>query len=237
MNSFLIFDDLPHSKMVLIPKGEFIMGENEKRYDREKPEHHVTIKQPFWLGKYPVTQAFWKRIMNGENPSYDKGNDRPVTAISWNDIKDKFLPKLNQLTGKNFTLPSEAQWEYAARGEDTTRQLYAGSPNLKEVGWYRENSFRDIMPIGLKAPNGFGLHDMSGNVWEWCEDDWHDNYDNPNKPLDGSPWIDKPRASYRVLRGGSCFYGADDCRVSCRDSYSPDFRSISFGFRVALAVS
>ena len=224
MNSFLIFDDLPHSEMLLIPKGEFIMGYKESNYEDEQYEHKVKIKNPFWLGKYPVTQAVWKRVMNGENPSRFKGNDRPVEQVSWDDVTNTFLPKLKAITGKKFILPSEAQWEYAAKGVDTTRQLYAGSNNLKEVGWYDDNSFGDIMPVGLKAPNGFGLHDMSGNVWEWCEDDWHESYDNPRKPLDGSPWIDKPRASSRVLRGGSCFNNADYCRVSYRGHFSPDLR-------------
>ena len=212
-------------------------GQDDEVRNNEKPVHKVTLPG-LYVGQYQVTQLLWKAVMGVEkSPSKFQGDDLPVERVSWNDTQ-VFLEKLNSLTGKSYRLLSESEWEYAARGGQKSQGYkYAGSNKLKEVGWYDENSYGATKPVGLKYPNELEIYDMSGNVWEWCEDDWHESYDNPRKPLDGSPWIDKPRASSRVLRGGSCFNNADYCRVSYRGHFSPDLRDYDIGFRVALAVS
>jgi formylglycine-generating enzyme required for sulfatase activity len=235
MQQFDIFENLPFTAMIKIPKGDFIMGDNNG-IDRKKPEHPVHVPS-FYIGKYPVTQALWEKVM-GNNPSRFKGKNRPVTNISWNDIyeKDGFLDKLNELIdfeGK-FRLLSEAEWEYAARANQN--YIYSGSNDLETVGWYNDNSYQETNPVGLKNPNDFGLYDMSGNVWEWCEDHSHSNYENA--PDDGTAWIDDTtdESLYRVQRGGSCFYFADYCRSAYRRNYHPSFRLNSLGFRLGFQV-
>ena len=223
-----------------IPGGSFEMGSNKRTW--EKPPHPVTVRD-FYLGIYPVTQALYEAVMS-ENPSHFKGRNRPVEKVSWHDAK-QFIKALNKdkaikeqlkskgLSNYSFRLPSEAEWEYAAKGHpDSSDYEYSGSDNLKQVGWYRGNSGRETKPVGLLLPNELGLYDMSGNVWEWCEDDWHDNY--KKAPDDGSAWIDKPeRGGLRVMRGGSCFGGAVGCRAAYRDYYRPGSRGNGVGFRVA----
>jgi formylglycine-generating enzyme required for sulfatase activity len=247
MQTFNIFKDIPCSEMIKIPEGDFIMGDNNSGWDREKPEHPVHVPS-FYIGKYPVTQALWQKVM-GNNPSRFKGKNRPVEQVSWNDITEIFLPKLNKITslGGKSRLPTEAEWEYAAHGNVGTGDAlsthtnaqntkYAGSNNLEEVGWYNENSHYETKPVGLKNPNKFDLYDMSGNVSEWCEDQWHDNY--KNAPDDGTAWItDTPDKSlYRVLRGGSYFYDSGYCRSSSRISIDPSFRLNDVGFRLVFQV-
>ncbi len=138
-----------------------------------------------------------------------------------------------------YALPSEAQWEYAARGGEAGAAQnfkYAGSDKLKEVGWFEQNSHKETKPIGLKMPNRLGLHDMSGNVWEWCEDDWHDSY--KNAPNDGNAWVDAPeRSLYRVYRGGNWDYAPLNCRVAFRNCWPPELRFNLLGFRLCLAPS
>lgn len=169
----------------------------------------------FSIGKYPVTQKQWREIM-GNNPSHFKGDDLPVESVSWDDIQE-FLEKLNvKNPGKNYRLPTEAEWEYAARGGRQSRgYVYAGSNNLDEVGWYSKNSNRQTHPVGQKKPNELGLHDMSGNVWELCI----------NKKTANS------FSSY-VLRGGSWNDDSDLCRSADRDRYYPDYRYSDYGFRL-----
>jgi formylglycine-generating enzyme required for sulfatase activity len=202
-------------------------------WDEELPVHSVNIKA-FWIGKYPVTQALWKRIMNN-NPSKFRGEDKPVEMVSWDDIKgkDNFLDQLLKISAKSYRLPSEAEWEYAAKANQ--KHKYSGSDNLKEVGWYRKNGHDETKPVDLKAPNDFGLFDMNGNVWEWCEDDWHENYQNA--PDDGSAWIDNPRALFRVRRGGSYFFSAQNCRPSCRSGNVEVLRYGDIGFRLVFSQS
>jgi formylglycine-generating enzyme required for sulfatase activity len=189
------------------------------------------------LGKYPVTQALWQAVMKN-NPSYFPGADRPVEQVSWEDCQE-FIHKLNAQTKGRYRLPSEAEWEFAARGGVRSEgYLYAGSDKLEEVGWYGDNSGSETHPVGHKLPNELGLYDLSGNVYEWCRDDWHDSYERSEgfKPLamDGSAWVDQPqRASYRVVRGGGWFYAARGCRVSDRDHYSPGDRDGDIGLRLA----
>jgi formylglycine-generating enzyme required for sulfatase activity len=225
-------------EMVPVEGGSFQLG----------GEHAVTVPD-FEIGKYPVTQKQWREIM-GNNPSHFKGDDLPVENISWDDAQ-AFINKLNKrFPGRHFRLPSEAEWEYAARGGLLSKGYeYAGSNKLDEVGWYWENSgdkplsgkwdWEKIQknncrthPVGQKKANELGLHDMSGNVWEWCADDWHS--DNEGRPTDGSAWVDSPqRGSPRVLRGGSWLGNAGSCRVSLRNDYIPDSRGSGIGFRVA----
>jgi len=196
-------------------------------YDGEKPTHQVTVSS-FSIGKYEVTQEEWEAVM-GKNPSYYKGAKRPVEEVSWNDCQE-FIRKLNSLTGKQFRLPTEAEWEFAARGGTKSNHYkYAGSNTLSSVAWYDDNSGSTTHPVGQKSPNELGLYDMSGNVWEWCQD-WYGDYSssaqtNPKGPSSGS---------YRVVRGGSWDDDARLCRVSSRFIFTPGVTSYSLGLRLAL---
>ena len=215
--------------MVPVEGGMFMMGRKTKWYeisDNEKPAHKVTLSS-FSIGKYEVTQEEWEAVM-GNNPSEYKGRKRPVECVSWNDCQE-FIRKLNQLTGKQFRLPTEAEWEYAARGGNRSRGYkYSGSDNIGSVAWYEDNSGRETHPVGQKQANELGLYDMSGNVYEWCQD-WYGGYSsssqtNPKGPSSGSD---------RVFRGGSWdFVGY--CRVSRRSSSTPDNRFRNLGLRLAL---
>ena len=197
-----------------------------------KNKHSVTIPS-FHIGQFQVTQELYKLIMK-ENPSHFKGATRPVENVYWIDTL-KFFKELNKLTGKEFRLPSESEWEFAARGGiESQGYKYCGSDDLKQVGWYGDNSGNETKPVGLLLPNELGIYDMSGNVWEWCEDDYHSNF--KVAPPNGKPWIDRPdRAGYRVVRGGNYFYDADYCRPTIRFDYSPGYRYGNIGFRVVLA--
>ena len=226
-------------EMIAIPGGTFLMGspENEaERQDYESPKHQVTVPS-FFMGKYPLTQAQYQAIL-GSNPSYFKGNNRPVETVSWDDAV-LFCQKLSQRTGKSYRLPSEAEWEYACRagtktpfsfGDNITPDLvnYDGNYPYKSApkGKYREQT----TDVETFTPNSFGLYDMHGNVGEWCEDDWHENY--INAPTDGSAWNSRSGNNTKTLRGGSWYYDAGYCRAAFRDSYSRDLRYHYYGFRV-----
>jgi len=230
--------------MIPIEGDTFLMGspkDDKDAFDSEKPQHSVTVSS-YYIGQFPVTQALWKAIMKGENPSQFQGDDRPVERVSWDDTQ-AFLQKLNALTKDArpkdhfYYLPTEAEWEYAARGGKfyTENYKYAGSDRLKDVGWFIKNSGSETKPVGLKYANQLGLYDMSGNVWEWCEDDWHGNY--KGAPKDGSAWVDKPeRGTHRVLRGGSWINTAKACRSAYRGNRGPVNRNNYVGFRLALAL-
>ncbi len=223
-------------EMVYIPGGTFMMGSPDNEgYDDEKPQHQVTVK-PFFMGKYEVTQAQWQAVM-GNNPSYFNGDNRPVETISWEDAV-AFCQRLSKMTGKTYRLASEAEWEYAARagtttpfyfGETITTDLanydgdytYASEPK----GVYRSKTTE----VGIFPPNGFGLYDMHGNVWEWCADAWHDNY--KGAPTDGSIW-EITAQSLRLLRGGSFSNDPDFCRTALRGGYTSDDRDDNRGVRV-----
>ena len=226
-------------EMIAIPGGTFLMGspENEaERQDYESPKHQVTVPS-FFMGKYPLTQAQYQAIL-GSNPSYFKGNNRPVETVSWDDAV-LFCQKLSQRTGKSYRLPSEAEWEYACRagtktpfsfGDNITPDLvnyncnypYKSAPK----GKYREQT----TDVETFTPNSFGLYDMHGNVWEWCEDDWHENY--INAPTDGSAWNSRSGNNTKTLRGGSWYGCARSCRAACRSGHSRDDRADFYGFRV-----
>lgn len=205
-------------------------GNDEQAESREKPVQQVEVPD-FYLGQHPVTQALWQAVM-GENPSFFPGADRPVESVSWDDCQ-VFIQRLNERTGQTYRLPSEVEWEYAARGGALSEGYrYAGSDLLDEVGWYGRNSGNETHPVGQKLPNELGLYDMSGNVFERCEDDWHDSYEGA--PVDGSAWIDQPqRAARRVSRGGLWFFAAQYCRVAFRNPYSPGHRDDGLGLRLA----
>jgi formylglycine-generating enzyme required for sulfatase activity len=202
--------------MVSLPAGKFLMGSSES--NDEKPQHQVKVNS-FAIGKYPITQAQYQAVM-GNNPSYLKNNPQnPVEGVSWNDAQ-AFCQKLSQITGKTYRLPTEAEWEYACRAGTTTRYYFGDNDNqLGDYAWYEGNSNRTTHPVGQKKPNGWGLYDMSGNVWEWCEDDWHNSY--AGAPNDGSAWLDNDNRSQslKCLRGGSWFVIPDLCRSAYRSSH------------------
>ena len=227
-----IIPGMASSELVLVEGGTFMMGSDE--YDSEKPIHQVTVPS-FAIGKYPVTQELWTVVM-GENPSYFVGNQGPVENVSWKDTQI-FFQKINldvRLSpGLIFRLPTEAEWEYAARGGKQSGGFrYAGSDKLDEVGWYDGNNHSETKQVGLKLSNELGIHDLSGNVWEWCTDQWHGNYQGA--PTDGSAWIDKGENTSRVLRGGS--WGSDSryCRLSNHGFNPPAYRTDGVGFRMVL---
>jgi formylglycine-generating enzyme required for sulfatase activity len=204
--------------MVDVDGGSFQMGADDSdAYDDEKPVHREYVST-FRIGKTEVTQALWKAVM-GSNPSYFKGDNLPVEEVSWNDCKT-FISKLNSITGENFRLPTEAEWEYAARGGNKSHGYkYSGSNNIGEVAWYDGNSGSKTHPVATKSSNELGIYDMSGNVLEWTSDLWCSNY---NTSRDGSD---------RVFRGGSWVNFARFCRVS----YRFNFEALNtLGFRLAL---
>ena len=218
-------------EMVKVEAGSFDMGATPETIypdTDEKPVHRVTLTNDYYIGKYEVTQALWQAVM-GSNPSFFKGTDLPVETVSWNDCQD-FISKLNAMTGKRFRLPTEAEWEYAARGGKKSRGYpFSGSITLDDVAWYNENSGSKTHVVGTKQPNELGIYDMAGNVWEWCQD-WKGSYSsspqtNPTGAVSGS---------YRVCRGGSCLISAWYCRSSCRYNFTPDC-DCSRGLRLVLS--
>ncbi|GAB1544159.1 hypothetical protein NUACC21_68350 [Scytonema sp. NUACC21] len=240
-------------EMVEIPGGTFRMGASETEegsLDYERPRHQVTV-QPFFMGKYAVTQEQWEKVadflpkVNRElkpHPSYFKGENRPVECVSWYDVEE-FCARLSKHTGKEYRLPSEAEWEYACRagtatpfhfGETITTQLanydgnYTYGSGLK--GEYREQS----TPVGSFPPNAFGLYDMHGNVWEWCADSWHDSYEGA--PADGRVWLNN-NDNNRLLRGGSWYNLPVICRSASRDNPPKLGSSYVIGFRVVCGVA
>ena len=230
--------------MIVIEGGTFDMGSDDNEaYDDEKPVHKVTLSD-YWLGEYPVTQAVWAYVMQDtdmQDPSNFKGENRPVEKVSWDDIVEHFLPKLNALTegvrpeGTEYRLPTEAQWEYAAKGGKYWKTYpfkYSGSDKMNEVGWYDVNSHNETKPVGLKTPNLLGLYDMSGNVWEWCEDQWHSSYDDA--PKNGFAWKDKEISSGHIQRGGGFLRNIVYCRSSRRGHDPKTLRGKVIGFRLAL---
>ena len=217
-------------EMVAVDGGSFNMGSNEGDAD-EKPIHTVTVSS-FKIGKYEITQAQWKAVMK-TNPSYRSGcSTCPVETVSFTEIQD-FIEELNYKTGKKYRLPTEAEWEFAARGGNNSNNYsYSGSSTLSKVAWAKENSESKTHPVGELRPNELGLYDMAGNVWEWCSDWYGEDYysnspsNNPKGPVSGIN---------RVLRGGSGTDSATYCRVARRDNFDPAYRHILTGFRVVLS--
>ena len=221
-------------KMIAVEGGTFSMGATSEQgsdaYGSKKPVHNVTLSD-YYIGETEVTQELWKAVM-GSNPSNSTGSKKPVERVSWNDCQT-FITKLNQLTGKNFRLPTEAEWEYAARGGNKSQGYkYSGSNSIDDVAWYSNNCSIRTHDVKTKAANELGIYDMSGNVYEWCQDWYGSSYyssspeNNPTGPASGSS---------RVLRGGSWINSsAWDCRVSFRDYGNPDNRFVCYGLRLVL---
>ena len=216
--------------MVWVEGGTFRMGatsEQGSEISDEKPVHSVTLSG-YYIGKTEVTQALWEAVM-GINPSRFKGDYLPVENVSWDDCQE-FIRKLNSMTGQNFRLPTEAEWEFACRGGNNSRGYkYSGSNYIDNVAWYDGNSGDKTHPVATKSPNELGIYDMSGNVWEWCAD-WYGDYSsgrqtNPKGPYGGSG---------RVNRGGSWYNFARNCRSSIRIDDYPTYRDDLLGLRLAL---
>jgi formylglycine-generating enzyme required for sulfatase activity len=228
-----VFEKTDDLTMVSVEGGTFTMGcTPEQGVDcdsDERPAHSVTVSD-FYIGKFEVTQRLWTRIMDN-NPSGFKGDDLPVENVSWNDIQE-FIKKLNEQTGKKYRLPTEAEWEYAARGGNKSNGYkYSGSSNIDDVAWYSGNGSNKTNEVGTKSPNELGVYDMTGNVLEWVND-WGDGMytteakTNPQGPSSGSE---------RMVRGGSWRYNANKCRITCRLSGNSDLRINFLGFRLALS--
>ena len=221
--------------MIYVEGGSFVMGctsEQSDCNDDERPTHRLMLDS-YYIGETEVTQELWRAVM-GDNPSKFRGDETklPVEMVSWEDCQF-FITLLNRMTGRKFRLPTEAEWEYAARGgRKSENNKYAGAPSLDYVGWYKNNSGSRTHDVKSKIPNELGIYDMSGNVWEWCQDWFGSGYyanspqANPTGPSSGS---------YRVCRGG-CWETNDAqyCRVANRDHLSPGYRSDGIGFRVVL---
>ena len=206
------------------PPGEFVMGspENELgRFDNER-QHHVRLTKGFWLGKYPVTQRQWESVMTS-TPSHFKGEDLPVESVSWDDCQ-KFIALVNVALNCGARLPTEAEWEYACRAGTTG--VYGGNGKLSEMGWYHDNSGGATHPVGLKKPNAWGLYDMHGNIWEWC-DDGYGCYPS-GFAIDPT----NPVSRRCVLRGGAWINGWGSCRAASRRGSAPGYNSSCQGLRL-----
>jgi len=238
--------NLPQPFLLLpIEGGHFHLGdEYGDLHDGCRPVHPVMVGD-FYMGQFPMTQAVWKAVMNGENSSGFPGDDRPVERVSWEDAQE-FIKQLNKLTKLSrpvnhfYRLPTEAEWEYAARGGKYHAEgyKYAGSDRLKDVGWFNENSGNETKPVGLKYPNQLGLHDMSGNVYEWCEDRYggKEYYEECKKKGVVENPLGPEKGASRVLRGSSWYRTARSCRVASRFYFEPDNRFNYVGFRLVLAL-
>jgi len=240
-------------EMVAIPGGTFLMGSPEgelERMESESPQHLVTVK-PFFLGKFPITQAQWEAVAGfpkvnidlKPKPSRFEGAKRPVEQVSWYEAME-FCARLSQQTGRVYRLPSEAEWEYACRASTTT-PFHFGETISTDVANYAGNytygsGSKEIYrvqttEVGSFPPNAFGISDMHGNVWEWCADHWHESYQGA--PNDGSIWLSSDEATQRLLRGGSWCNKQRRCRSAVRFSYVSDAQSVYCGFRVAVVVA
>lgn len=224
----------PEPELIAVEGGCFTMGDTfGDGDDDEKPVHEVCV-DGFSIAKYEVTQEQWIAVME-KNPSHFTGDRRPVEEVSWDDVQ-QYIEKLNKLTGRNYRLPTEAEWEYAARNGGR-KEKWAGTSveaELDEYAWNEQNSGRKTHVVGTKRPNALGLHDMGGNVWEWCQDRYGDLFfeesprDNPDGPKTGT---------FRTVRGGSWSNRPRFVRASNRDGYDPANRSDTLGFRLAVSAS
>ena len=229
-------------EFVLIPEGKFTMGSTVA--DTEKPAHGVTINQPFYIGRYEVTQWQWRAVMTTTvdeqrrkikndakslvaSPMAGEGDDRATYYVSWQEAH-AFVERLNALKdGHIYRLPSEAEWEYVCRAGATEDR----PADVNLIAWYKNNSNNYVQSVGMRRPNAFQIYDLIGNVWEWCEDVFHLKYDGA--PADGSPWVTNDELNQRVKRGGSFFTrNFDFLRCAARASGSPDDRDVETGFRV-----
>jgi len=235
-------------EMILVRGGTFAMGCTSEQgsdcIENEKPAHQVSVSD-FYIGKYEVTQAQWKAVMGNDSANFQKGDNYPVEWVRWDDIvgangasmvingiryyADGFIYKLNQSTGKQYRLPTEAEWEFAARGGNNSKgSKYSGSNTVENVAWYKENSSSSTHPVGTKLPNELGIYNMSGNVWEWCSD-WFGDYNNNTQTNPIGP----SSGFLRVARGGSWGSSVGEVRVSFRSYWYPVSRAFTLGFRLA----
>lgn len=226
-----------------IPLGTFLMGSSKAQpdsYPDEKPQHKVVFAKGFWLADTTCTQVLWQVVM-GENPSHFKGPERPVERVSWQDVQD-FLTKINaQIPGLELSLPSEAQWEYACRAGTETPFSFGANITPDQANYddseypYVESTqdeyHNETMPVKSLPANPWGLYEMHGNVWEWTQNAWHDNYENA--PSDGSAQEASNTGTVRVWRGGSWLNSARNCRCACRNGGEPGNRGSILGFRCA----
>lgn len=227
-------------EMVQIPGGKYLMGSRDERCDWEFPEHEVILPN-FFMSKYPVTQEQYKAI-TGANPSMFKGDQLPVENVSWNNAVS-FCEELAIKTGKSYTLPSETQWEYACRAGTGTAFYFGDSINSDLVNYngnysyglvHKQNFRQKTVPVGSLMPNAYGLYDMHGNVYEWCLDDWHSNYNGA--PDNQNPWFSRS-SRWKVVRGGSWNTSPQDCRSTSRSLHMADSAYGDIGFRLVLNVS
>lgn len=234
-------------EMALIPPGSFQMGSNDPGWSSssELPVHTVNIAYDFYMGKYEVTQAQWTALMGSEPESiYGAGDDRPVDSVTWSESQI-FITALNSLGQGNFRLPSEAEWEYACRASTTTRFHFGDSNcfttlcttcDLGDYEWFcGNNSPWGTKAVGQLIPNAFSLHDMHGNVMEWCEDDWHQSYGETGRPDNGNSWMDNPRSTVRAIRGGYFGTTPEYFRSSSRFGVDATQARGPYGFRVVRA--
>ena len=214
-------------EMVEIPSGTFLMGSRKRdkhSFSNEYPQHEVIVPA-FLMGKYPITQSQYEVVM-GNNPSNFKGANRPVECVSWFDAVE-FCQKLSQQSGKDYRLPSEAEWEYACRA-GTTKPSFLGESIARNQANYDSSYTTDVDAF---PANDFGLYDMYGNVWEWCLDTWNGNYHSA--PTDGKAWTTNGYSNARILRGGSWYDDPKCCRSACRNGSDPGRQNYRFGFRIA----
>ncbi|HFQ91284.1 MAG TPA: formylglycine-generating enzyme family protein, partial [Chromatiales bacterium] len=222
-----------HQRMRWIPPGEFLMGsppDESQRDDNEGPQHRVRFEEGFWLADTACTQALWVTVM-GVNPSRFKGDENPVESVSWNDAR-QLIEKINRLhPGLELRLPSESEWEYACRAGTTTRYWFGDEIDHSKANYGRKN--KGTVPVKRYPRNPWGLYQMHGNVWEWCEDAWHSSYEGA--PADGQPWKTRGDQEWAVLRGGSWIGNGGDLRSASRD-HAPRDHAVIFvnrGFRLA----
>ena len=216
-------------QMMLVKGGTYMMGSNNAN-PNEKPAHKVVVND-FYIGIYEVTQAQWRAVMHN-NPGVFVNEDGPEENISWDEVQE-YINKLNKLTGKKYRLPTEAEWEYAAKGgSKSIGYLYSGSDDIKRIAWIKDNSSDMPHPVGQKQANELGIYDMSGNVWEWCSD-WYDDVfyrrlysrrPNPIGPKTGT---------FKIVRGGSWYSNEYCSRPTYRDGFIPGGKSTNIGFRLA----
>lgn len=247
----ILNDDVPLT-MMKIPSGSFLMGSPDtepQAYENEQPQHPVTISS-FCLNQSPITQAQWKAVANfpqvryalDPDPSKFKGSNRPVERVSWYEAVE-FCQRMSQQTGRYYRLPSEAEWEYACRA-GTTTPFHFGKKLPPELANFNHSNFslgnneklnQGTTPVGsFQVANAFGLFDLHGNVYEWCADHWHDNYQGA--PTDGSPWLSDDENTPRLLRGGFWLNYASHCRSAYRNYSLPQTKSSPIGFRVACSI-
>ena len=206
-------------EFIRVEAGSFLRGLKDN-------QHKVTLTNDYYIGKYPVTQAQWEKVMEN-NPSSFKGAYIPVQNVSWYDCQD-FIQKLKETTGKNYRLASDAEWEFAARGGIFSKGYkYAGSDDLDTVAWFNNNSNEAAHPVGQKKPNELGIYDMCGNVLEWCND-WHEEYISSDQTNPTGP----PEGDYRVFRGGCWYSVAEHCLLAYRSGGIPETWDYSLGFRL-----